>query len=128
MLSRSVALRSLRTGVSLRAYSTTPSLFAVSKKAPAATSTAPSGNSTAPEDISSRPAAPGPSAPHVDPKVAAPDTVSRGEEGANNNWSTSFAGMSERPFDGKAAEVLTEELNANDVEIKPGKSASLGNQ
>ncbi|PWN19025.1 mitochondrial genome maintenance MGM101, partial [Microstroma glucosiphilum] len=35
------------------------------------------------------------------------------------NWTTSFAGMSEKPFGGKAAEVLGEEINAEDVEIKP---------
>lgn len=91
-----------------------------------------SGNSTAPEDHSSRPSGPGPSGPIVDPKIAAPETVSRGEEGAGNgngngngngdaNWTTSFSGMSERPFDGKAAEVLGEELNQEDIEIKPGE-------
>lgn len=86
----------------------------------------PSGNSTAPEDLSSRPSGPGPSGPTVDPKVAAPDTVARGEENATNgngdsNWTTSFSGMSERPFEGKPAEVLGEELNQEDIEIKPGE-------
>lgn len=91
-----------------------------------------SGNSTAPEDISSRPAGPGPSGPIVDPSVAAPETVSRGRNGggaaagdaAQENWTTSFAGMSERPFDGKAADVLSQELDPEDVEIKPGELPS----
>lgn len=98
---------------------------------PSSGSVAPSGNSTSPEDISSRPAGPGPSAPVVDARVAAPDTVSRGANGAAAageqaaNWTTSFAGMSERPFDGKAAEVLGEGLNPEDVEIKPGEWSYL---
>ncbi|CAO1613982.1 unnamed protein product [Sympodiomycopsis kandeliae] len=82
-----------------------------------------SGNSTAPEALSSRPTAPGPSGPSIDPAVAAPGQVSRdgsnGDGGAQENWTTSFAGMSEKPFDGNAAEVLGQELNPEDVEIKP---------
>lgn len=139
-------MRSMRSA--LRPYSTTPRLLSASKK-PAATSAAdlhdlpssvkqagkpsssstsssyaPSGNSTSAADISSRPSAPGPSGPEVDASVAAPGQagaggVSNGEQ--QENWTTSFAGMSEKPFGGKAAEVLGEDINAEDVEIKPGE-------
>lgn len=101
-----------------------------SQPPPSSQSVAPSGNSISPEDISSRPAAPGPSAPHINPQVAAPDTVFRGAvprgdhtaiATAAANWTTSFAGMSERPFGSKPAEVLGEKIDPQDVEIKPGE-------
>lgn len=40
---------------------------------------------------------------------------------AQENWTTSFAGMSEKPFDGQAAEVLNQDLNPEEIEIKPGE-------
>jgi hypothetical protein len=143
MLPRSLAMRSMRSSV--RPYSTTPRLLISSKK-PAATSAAdlhdlpssvkqagkpsssssassyaPSGNSTSAADISSRPSAPGPSGPEVDASVAAPGQAGASSGEQQENWTTSFAGMSEKPFGGKAAEVLGEDINAEDVEIKPGE-------
>lgn len=54
-------------------------------------------------------------------------SVSKGIEGEAavgedvNDWSTSFKGLSERPFSREAAEHLLAPLKAEDIEIKPGK-------
>ncbi|WVR07702.1 hypothetical protein IAU60_004744 [Kwoniella sp. DSM 27419] len=42
-----------------------------------------------------------------------------GEAPVGQDWSTSFSGLSERPFDKEAAEALLRPLSAADVEIKP---------
>jgi hypothetical protein len=36
------------------------------------------------------------------------------------DWTTSFRGLSERPFDKEAADALLRPLDPNDVEMKPG--------
>ncbi|EPQ28163.1 uncharacterized protein PFL1_04490 [Pseudozyma flocculosa PF-1] len=81
------------------------------------------GNSNAPEDHSSRPAQLGPSAPDVDPSVAAPGQVGRasGSSPASSSeaWGTSFAGLGEKSFSKDAVDVLNAPINEQDVEIKP---------
>ena len=42
-------------------------------------------------------------------------------EAAVTDWTTSFAGLSERPFPKEAAEALMAPLNQLDIEIKPGE-------
>lgn len=37
------------------------------------------------------------------------------------DWSTSFSGLSERPFSKEAAEALLKPLHPDDVEVKPGE-------
>lgn len=104
-----------------------------------------SGNSTSPTAHSSRPAAPGPSSPPIDPSVAAPRFKGKSEGGengsgsgrasystsatsppsdiaiptVNSNWATSFEGMSMQPFAKEVSQVLEAPINEDDVEIKP---------
>ena len=99
------------------------SLTSDSPKLPGYTAT---GNSMAPEVHSSRPAAPGPSAPDVDPRVAAPGQFNGGSSrppSGNNSeeWTISFAGLGEKAFSKQVADVLTAPINENDIEIKPGE-------
>lgn len=53
------------------------------------------------------------------PTTAAGDGVGLGD--TTNDWSTSFAGLSQRPFDKEAANALLRPLQKDDVEIKPGE-------
>ncbi|PWN49366.1 mitochondrial genome maintenance MGM101 [Violaceomyces palustris] len=52
-------------------------------------------------------------APQVQSK-AAPASISGGEE-----WGTSYQGLGTKPFDKKAAEILTAPINEEDIEMKP---------
>lgn len=57
-----------------------------------------------------------------------PAATSQGIEGealvgSENDWSSSFKGLSEKPFSKETAEILLAPLNAEDIEIKPGQSA-----
>jgi hypothetical protein len=42
---------------------------------------------------------------------------------AGNDWSTSFQGLSERPFGKEVAEALLRPLDPEDVEVKPGEQS-----
>lgn len=42
-----------------------------------------------------------------------------------SDWSTSFKGLSERPFSKETADLLLAPLKAQDVEIKPGEQFFL---
>lgn len=76
---------------------------------------------------STRPAQPGPSAPTVDPSVAAPSHANRvssangnGNVNGQEDWATSFSGMSQTPFDKETAQVLGNPIDEDDIEVKPG--------
>ena len=45
--------------------------------------------------------------------------------GGGFDWSTSFRGLSERPFDKEVADALLKPLAPTDVEIKPGQLPGL---
>lgn len=105
------------------------------------------GNSKSAVDLSSRPSGPGPSAPPVDPSVAAPKLKGDGEGGGSGsgkasystsaassqsqtdepsipvvtstNWGSSFEGMSTQPFPREVSDILEAPINEADVEIKP---------
>jgi hypothetical protein len=55
------------------------------------------------------------------PTTAAGDGLSGGLGDAVNDWSTSFAGLSQRPFDKEVADALLRPLSKDDVEVKPGE-------
>lgn len=55
------------------------------------------------------------------PTTAGGDGVGLGD--VTNDWSTSFAGLSQRPFDREVADALLRPLQKDDVEIKPGEVA-----
>jgi hypothetical protein len=96
-----------------------------------------SGNSTSPVDHSSRPSGPGPSAPKIDPSVAAPNKRGSGTASYStsatsqqsdsaiptmspaSNWGSSFDGMSAQPFPKEVSEILEAPINELDVEMKP---------
>lgn len=104
-----------------------------------------SGNSTSPTAHSSRPAAPGPSSPPIDPSVAVPRLKGNSEGGenglgagrasystsatsapsdvsvptVNSNWASSFEGMSMQPFAKEVSQILEAPINEDDIEIKP---------
>jgi hypothetical protein len=42
-----------------------------------------------------------------------------------NDWSTSFAGLSQRPFDKEVANALLRPLSKDDIEVKPGKYMNI---
>jgi hypothetical protein len=54
------------------------------------------------------------------PTTAAGDGIAGGLGDAVNDWSTSFAGLSQRPFDKEIANALLRPLTKEDVEVKPG--------
>jgi hypothetical protein len=54
------------------------------------------------------------------PLTAAGDGIAGGLGDAVNDWSTSFAGLSQRPFDKEIANALLRPLTKEDVEVKPG--------
>jgi hypothetical protein len=58
--------------------------------------------------------------------IPLPDAPARiqGEAAApvGQDWSTSFQGLSERPFEKEVAEALLRPLDPEDVEVKPGMS------
>lgn len=90
----------------------------------------PSSDNSDKVNASSRPSHPGPSAPTLDPNVAAPNHSSRVNNGVNGNgngngnqedWATSFSGMSQTPFDQKTADVLGKPIDEQDIEVKPGE-------
>lgn len=133
MLSR--AARPLGTSLRLaRSYATTPARKPASSAAsfadiddlprsaksasrPASTSKA---SPAAPSETAvAQPSHNEPSAPYNPPRAGSgPGTA---VDAIQENWTTSFAGMSERPFDGRAAEVLGQDLDPEDVEMKPGE-------
>ncbi|KAI9308884.1 mitochondrial genome maintenance MGM101-domain-containing protein [Cunninghamella echinulata] len=49
----------------------------------------------------------------------APKALEIEEEGDSHNWATSFHGLSTTPFSSEISNVLQQEINPNDVEIKP---------
>jgi hypothetical protein len=55
------------------------------------------------------------------PTTAAGDGLSGGLGDTVNDWSTSFAGLSQRPFDKEVADALLRPLSKDDVEVKPGE-------
>ena len=55
------------------------------------------------------------------PTTAAGDGIAGGLGDAVNDWSTSFAGLSQRPFDKEIANALLRPLTKEDVEVKPGE-------
>jgi len=55
------------------------------------------------------------------PTTAAGDGLGGGLGDAVNDWSTSFAGLSQRPFDKEVADALLRPLSKDDVEVKPGE-------
>lgn len=55
------------------------------------------------------------------PTTAAGDGLGSGLGDAVNDWSTSFAGLSQRPFDKEVADALLRPLSKDDVEVKPGE-------
>lgn len=50
-----------------------------------------------------------------------PESTRMPGEMVTDDWTTSFRGLSERPFDREVAEALLRPLHPDDVEIKPGK-------
>ena len=55
------------------------------------------------------------------PTTAAGDGIAGGLGDAVNDWSTSFAGLSQKPFDKEIANALLRPLTKEDVEVKPGE-------
>jgi hypothetical protein len=55
------------------------------------------------------------------PTTAAGDGIAGGLGDAVNDWSTSFSGLSQRPFDKQIADALLRPLSKEDVEVKPGE-------
>jgi hypothetical protein len=55
------------------------------------------------------------------PTTAAGDGIVGGLGDGVNDWSTSFAGLSQRPFDKEIANALLRPLSKDDVEVKPGR-------
>jgi hypothetical protein len=43
---------------------------------------------------------------------------------SGSDWSTSFYGLSSKPFDKEVAQILMRPLNIKDIEIKPGMCIS----
>jgi hypothetical protein len=43
----------------------------------------------------------------------------------SNDWSTSFAGLSQKPFDKEVADALLKPLAKEDIEVKPGEEDHL---
>jgi len=55
------------------------------------------------------------------PTTAAGDGIAGGLGDNVNDWSTSFSGLSQRPFDKQIADALLRPLSKDDVEVKPGE-------
>lgn len=49
------------------------------------------------------------------------DTLSEEPQEVGHNWSSSFFGLSTEKFPREVADILLEPINAEDIEIKPGK-------
>lgn len=56
------------------------------------------------------------------PTVAAGEGVGVSLGDTTSDWSTSFAGLSQKPFDREVADALLRPLQVADIELKPGKS------
>lgn len=75
------------------------------------------------------PTPPSPLPPHSIHLVEAPGFADSAESlHAGSDWSTSFHGLSSKPFDKEVAQILMRPLNIKDIEIKPGMWIALPNR
>jgi hypothetical protein len=58
--------------------------------------------------------------PHSITLVEAPGFADSESVPSGSDWSTSFYGLSSKPFDKEVAQILMRPLNIKDIEIKPG--------